>query len=234
MTELVAHHLPGAWGLQSISPFCLKLETYLRMTGIPSRAVVDATPFAGPKKKLPWIEHNGNRVGDSGFIIEYLEREFGCNPNADLSYEQKAVAHALRRMLEENLYFTLVYDRWMVDSNWLFFRDIVLGGIPLPVRRTVGPLIRRGVRKGLAGQGMGSHTGAEIHAIGIKDLSAVATLLADKSFLMGETPTEIDAVAYGLLANILLVPIESPIKDAGLAQTNLVAYLDRIKALYFS
>ena len=62
----------------------------------------------------------------------------------------------------------------------------------------------------------------------------MATLLADKSFLMGETPTEIDAVAYGLLANILLVPIESPIKDAGLAQTNLVAYLDRIKALYFS
>jgi hypothetical protein len=29
MSELIVHHLPGAWGLASVSPFCLKLDTYL-------------------------------------------------------------------------------------------------------------------------------------------------------------------------------------------------------------
>lgn len=31
MSEIVVHHLPGAWGLTSISPFCLKVDAYLRV-----------------------------------------------------------------------------------------------------------------------------------------------------------------------------------------------------------
>jgi len=41
-------------------------------------------------------------------------------------------------------------------------------------------------------------------------------------------------LAYGLLANILLVPIESPIKETGLAMENLVPYLKRMKTRYFT
>jgi hypothetical protein len=59
LSELVVHQLPSAWGLLSISPFCLKLAVYLRMVDLPFRTVVDATPFRGPKGKLPWIEHEG-------------------------------------------------------------------------------------------------------------------------------------------------------------------------------
>lgn len=234
MSELIVHHLPGAWGLPSVSPFCLKLETWLRMMGIPSRTVIDATPFGAPKKKLPYIEHRGNSIGDSSFIIDYLEREFGVDGNAGLTDQQKAMAHAVQRMLEENLYWTMVYDRWMVDANWQFFRDIVLAGIPLPIRRLAAPAIRRGVGKSLRGQGLGVHSLQEIHAIGIKDLGAMAQLLGDRPFLMGETPTTIDAAAYGLLANMLMVPVASPVKDEGLARPNLVAYLERIRDNYFS
>ena len=32
MGKLAAYHLPGAWGLVSVSPFCLKLDAFLRMT----------------------------------------------------------------------------------------------------------------------------------------------------------------------------------------------------------
>ena len=99
MSELVVHQLPGAWGLPSVSPFCLKLDAYLRIAGIPFQTVVDATPFRGPKGKLPWIEHDGNKIGDSGFIIEYLERRFGCDPSARLSAAERAVSLALRRLI---------------------------------------------------------------------------------------------------------------------------------------
>ena len=47
MGKLVAYHLPGAWGLVSVSPFCLKLDAFLRMTGIDHEAVTATTPFGG-------------------------------------------------------------------------------------------------------------------------------------------------------------------------------------------
>lgn len=234
VSTLVVHQLPGGWGLPSISPFCLKIDAYLRIVGIPFETVVDATPFGGPKGKLPWIEHEGQKIGDSGFIIEYLERRFGCDPNASLSPAERGVALSLRRLIEENLYWTMVYDRWIVDENWQQFRDVVLGRLPALVRPIVGPVARRGVRSQLQGHGIGRHAKDEIHAIGRRDVAAIADVLGDKPYLMGETATEIDAIAYGQLANIMNVPIVSPVKDAALARANLVGYLERFASRYFA
>ena len=234
LSEIVVHQLPPAWGLPSVSPFCLKLDTYLRMVEIPFQTVVDATPLAGPKGKLPWIEHEGKKIGDSGFIIEYLEGRFGCDPNASLSPAERAVSLSLRRLIEENLYWTMVFDRWVVEENWKSFRDVVLGRVPTPIRQLLAPFARRGVRRQLKGHGIGVHSGGEIHAIGRRDLGAVADFLGDKPFLMGESATEIDAIAYGLLPNIMHVPIASPVKDEALKRSNLVDYVERIRCRYFA
>jgi glutathione S-transferase len=234
VSELVVHQLPGAFGLPSISPFCLKLEVYLRMVDLPFRTVVDATPFRGPKGKLPWIEHEGRKIGDSGFVIEYLEGRFGCDPDAGLSPAERGVAHAMRRLLEENLYWTLVYDRWMVEENWRVFRDVVLSGVPAPLRAVVAPLARRGVRSQLRGHGIGRHARDEIHAIGRRDVGALADFLGDKPFLMGGTPTAVDATAYGLLANLVDVPVASPVKDEALKRANLVGYVERVRKRTFA
>lgn len=233
VSTLVVHQIPGGWGLPSVGPFSLKLETYLRMTGVPYESVADPTPFRGPKGKLPWIEHDGRTIGDSGFIIDYLEKRFGCNPNAQLAPGELAVALALRRLVEESLYWTMVYDRWLVEQNWPATRSIILGLIGSSLRPIVAPLARRGVRRQLAAQGIGRHTPEEIHSIGIRDVSALADHLAGKSFLMGDSPAEIDAVAYGLLANIMLVPVDSPVKDAALERANLVAYVERMRQRYY-
>jgi hypothetical protein len=189
-----ALQLPGAWGLPSISPFCLKLALYLRIADIPFRTVVDATPFRGPKGKLPWIEHEGKKIGDSGFIIEYLESRFGCDPSAGLSAAERAVSLSMRRLIEENLYWAMVYDRWMVEENWRAFRDVVPGGVPFPIRQVVAFFARRGVRGQLRGHGIGLHSRHEIHAIGLRDIGAIADFLGGKPFLMVERPTEIDAI----------------------------------------
>jgi glutathione S-transferase len=232
-SQLIVHQIPGAWGLPTVGPFSLKLEAYLRITGIPYHAVIDATPFKGPKRKLPWIEHEGRAIGDSGFIIEYLEQRFGCDPNAGLSAAERAIALSLRRLIEENLYWVLVYDRWIVEANWPVTRAVVLGMVPAAARVLIAPLARRGVRRQLVGHGMGLHSPQEVHAIGQRDVGAIADFLGDKPYLMGGAPTEIDAVAYGMLANIMLVPIDSPVKEAALRRENLVAFVERLRARYF-
>ncbi|MBI2801647.1 MAG: glutathione S-transferase N-terminal domain-containing protein [Gammaproteobacteria bacterium] len=234
MSDLVVHTLAGGWGMSSLSPFCLKLETYLRIVDLPFQKIVDATPFSGPKGKAPWIEHEGKKIGDSGFIIEYLESRFGCDPNAALSASERAVACAMRRLIEENLYWTMVYDRWMVENNWRSFRDVVLGKVPAPIRQLIAPLARRGVRRQLKGHGIGLHSQDEIHAIGRKDIGAIADFLGDKPFVMGATASEIDAIAYAFLANIMNVPIDSPVKDLALKHKNLVDFIARIQTRYFA
>ena len=234
MAEVIVHQLPGAWGLPSISPFCLKLDAYLRLVGVPFRTVVDPTPFKGPKGKLPFIEHDGQRVGDSSLIIEYVEQRFGCDANAGLSPAERAVARALRRLIEENMYWAMVYNRWMVDENWNVFRDVVLGGVPAAVRLLVGPIARRGVRRQLMGHGIGLHSQDQIAAIGCGDLRAIADFLGDKPYLMGDSPSEIDATAYGFLANIVRVPLEGALKQEALQHPNLLAYLERFAERYFA
>ncbi len=233
MSELVVHSIPDGWGLPSIGPFCLKLETWLRMTEIPYRVVFDATPFRGPKGKLPWIEHEGRKLGDSGFIVDYLKEAFGRDPDADLAPHDRAVALALRRLVEDSLYWTMVYDRWMVEENWNVLRPILLGRVSRAARPVVAPLARRGVRQQLDAQGIGRHSRDEIHAIGIRDVNAIANVLGDRSFLLGDTPSEIDAVAYGLLANIVTPPLRSPVRDAAIGRATLMEWLERMRTRYF-
>jgi glutathione S-transferase len=234
MSELVVHHLAGAWGLPSVSPFCLKLDAYLRIAGIPHKAVTAATPFAAPKGKAPWIAHEGRKIGDSGFIIDYLRTRFKADPDARLSPAQRGMSVALRRLIEENLYWTMVYDRWMVEPNWRVFRSVVLGGVFEPMRSLIAPMARRGVRAQLKGHGIGLHSAEEIHAIGRRDIAALADVLGDKPYFHGDEPSEIDAVAYGQLANIMRPPIASPVKDDANARANLVAFIDRFRDRYYA
>jgi glutathione S-transferase len=234
MSELVVHHLPAAWGLMSISPFCLKLDAWLRIASIPHKSIIDGTPFGAPKGKLPYIEYDGTKLGDSGFVIDYLKTRFGVDPDAHLTAEQRGVSLALRRLIEENLYWTMVFDRWVVDSNWALFKPIVLGGVPAAVRPVVAIVARRGVRAQLRGHGIGIHAPTEIHAIGRRDIAALSDVLGDKPFFFGDTPTEIDAIAYGQLANMAKVPIESPLKQEILGRKNLADFLDRFHARYYA
>lgn len=85
------------------SPFTLKLEAYLRAAGLPYVAVCDGT--AGPKGKVPWIEWNGDVLPDSQLCIERLERDTDCSIDAWLAPEQRALARAVRVLIEEHLSF---------------------------------------------------------------------------------------------------------------------------------
>ena len=56
------------WGLPNASPFCMKLETYLRMAALPYHVAKNADVRKAPKKKLPFIDDGGKVIADSGFI----------------------------------------------------------------------------------------------------------------------------------------------------------------------
>ncbi len=57
------------WGLPTVGPFALKLLAWLELAGVPYVQVVEPNPRKGPKGKNPWIELDGEPIGDSEVII---------------------------------------------------------------------------------------------------------------------------------------------------------------------
>lgn len=221
-------------GLPNASPFCMKVETYLRMAGLPYECPRGGDLRRAPKGKLPYIEVDGRVLADSTFIIDYLKATYGDTLDAWLTREQKATALAVQRMLEENTYWAVLYSRWFDPDGWRLTRTAFFGRLKPPLKWIVPGIAKRGMRREIHGHGMGRHTREEIYSIGKRDLTALADFLGSKPFFMGSQPSSLDAVAYAFLANVIEAPLESEFKRHAREHANLEAYCERMKARYYS
>ena len=234
MSRLILHIPPGRpWGLGNLSPFCTKLETYLRMTETP----YDSKPpsmSGAPKGKIPYVTLGGELIGDSQLVMERLERDRGERAlDHGLSERERATGRAVRRMLEEGTYFTGIHMRWIRDEGFAMISPEMKKLIPGPAGLILR-LIRSKLRKTLHGQGTGRHSHEEIVALAIADYQAVSALLGDQPYLLGESPRTVDATVYAFLEGVLRPPLDSEIKRAVLGMANLVAYTERLRKRYWS
>ncbi|MEO1591542.1 MAG: glutathione S-transferase family protein [Cyanobacteria bacterium J06632_22] len=231
---ITLYQFAPALGVRCPSPLCLKLETYLRMVGLPYQLAENPNLLKAPKKKFPYIEDNGRVIADSGFIINYLKETYGDPLDAHLNPKQRGAMLGLRRLMEEHYYWCAFYFRWVDEDNWSVVKAAFFADIPLPLRLIVPTMVRRSSLRDLYGQGMGRHSAEEVYALGCENLRAISDFLGDQPFLMGAEPTSLDAVGYGFMANLMQVALPSQLKDYALAQENLVAYCDRMHRRYWS
>ena len=201
----------GAWGLPSSSPFCIKLDAWLRLAGLEYEPVYVNTPSGGPKKKAPWIEDGSVTLGDSTLVIEHLSETYDVDLDAGLSEQQKATAWALQTMLEDHYYQVLMYTHFVTDRGWEGQRES-LDGAPALLRPIIGAILRRDVRKHLWVSGIGRHEHDEIIEFGKRDMRALATHLGDQKYFFGGEPTSFDACAFGFLSLTLLSTVESDLR----------------------
>jgi len=227
-----------------ISPFVIKLETWLRMSGIPYETRTGANQSM-PHQKLPVAMIAGELVPDSSLIIQHLQY---LHPQAisdqQLSASERARACALRALFEQHLYFVLLYNRYAVPANFNAYKPLLLDyakrSTPAwqkPFLATFAPLIfpfvQMKYRRMAWQQGTGRHKAEDINAMGIEVWKSVKEILGDQPFLLGEQPSLIDATAFGFLNAEIRHPFPSPIHDYVLGQPTLVAYHDRIWDRYW-
>lgn len=224
---------PSLWGLPNGSPFCMKVETYLRMTKLPYKIEVHADPRGAPKGKFPYLVDEGKVICDSSAIIEYLKQKYGDTLDANLTPMQKVQALALQRLMEEHLYWTMLYARWIDESNWPATKKDFFGKAPFIMRDILATVIRRHMKRELYDQGIGRHTQEEIYKLGIDDLKALNAILSQQEFLLGAEPTSSDAIAYAFIANVIVPPVVSPLKDYVKSQKCFIEYCDRMKARFY-
>jgi len=140
----------------------------------------------------------------------------------------------MQRLTENHLSWAFVYARFgKRDRNWAEDKRALFGKLPPVVRDLVAAFARRQMLKGLRGHGMGRHTEAEIYRLGRQDLDALSDYLGTKPWFMGDRPTTVDASAFGLLADLLWVPIESPLREHLRSLPNLTAFCERVRERYY-
>src|SRR5688572_11470622 len=120
---ITLHTLPGGHGVESYSPFCMKVEVYLKLAKLAYKTRIGNVRKA-PKGKLPFIvDDDGTAVADSSTIVAHLEKKHGEPLDKGLSSDEKARAHVLKRTLGESLYFVVVWARWAEDEGFEVARE---------------------------------------------------------------------------------------------------------------
>ncbi|KAK2584002.1 hypothetical protein KPH14_006461 [Odynerus spinipes] len=228
--------------LPSISPYCLKVETWLRLNGIKYENVDHKMKYRSKKGQLPFIELNGEEIADSTIILREFSQRYGKDLDAGLTSEQRSVSHAMISMIENHLVWAVAC--WRTKNM-----DLVLKGYKVNLQHALGTRIptgilnfffkftfgRKGARK-VKAQGMGVHTPEEVSQFGCADLKVLSDMLADKPFFFGDEPTTLDVVAFAHLAQILYIDKETPfnLRDYMVENCpNLVGHCSRMKERCF-
>lgn len=231
MPLLVFGSKPG-WSTPDFSPFVIKLETWLRFASIPYERRDGGNPLQAPKGKIPYIELDGKRMGDSQLIIEALTASHAVTLDEGLTPRELAVARMVRRALEEGTYFCAVRLRWIEEDGWLEQYQAFKAMFPAFVAPIAVPMIRRKVRAAAHAQGIGRHGREEVMAMAVADLGAIEALLGEQPFLLGDSPRSVDATVYAFLLAIQRHPGTTAVHLSA-RSPRLLAYTERIAARYW-
>ncbi|MEY2167590.1 MULTISPECIES: glutathione S-transferase family protein [unclassified Rhodanobacter] len=221
-----------AFGLPDPSPFVTKTEVQLQMAHLPHRKVF-AIPPEAPKGKLPYIDDAGEVVCDSSFIRTYLERKHGVDLDAGLDARQRAEAWAIERMVEDHLYWAMVWFRWIDAENFARGPAHFADRAPEAIRERLREDMQAAKQNALHAHGLGRHNREQIAELGTRSIDALAMLLGEREYLFGDRPHAVDAIAFGVLAAILTPFFDTPLRTAAERHPNLVDYVARMMRVYY-
>ena len=227
----------SAWDMADISPFCVKVETYLRMVGLPfeSRA---ADVRKAPKGKLPYLDDNGTIVCDSRDIIAHFEAKLPNALDRALTPAQRALSTAFRGMLEEEAYFYACVLRWQTTDGWQIYRPALQNylaeiGVPALLRPVVASVARRGVVRAADAQGSARHSRQQIEARLLETASACVAQFGAGPYFLGDSPHVIDASLFAFLSAALDSPFPSQARDLLASVDGVRAYHRRMRERFF-
>ncbi|XP_035225608.1 failed axon connections-like [Stegodyphus dumicola] len=224
--------------LPSASPFCLKVETWLRMTEVRYENVDHKMKYKSKKGQLPFVEINGVEIADSDIIIKELSQIFGKDLDENLTLDQKNVSHAFVSMLNNHTSWVMRWWRYSHPGEFL-------KAAQLDIKRTLNSKLPKGLLhfffklgfksniKRAVGHGVGRHNSDEIYEFGKKDLKALSEYLAEKPYFFGEEPHLLDCVAFSHLCQFVYIPFGGLKEYLESDCTNLLSFVERMKERYW-
>jgi glutathione S-transferase len=226
MAKIKLHQFPPASGLPvSASPYCVRVEVYLRLTDREFEVVEASDPRKSPTKEVPWVTFaDGSVMGDSGKIIEHLEAE---GPSLDewLSDEQRTQSRELIERVDAPIYFSSLYYNFVDDEGWARQKKYIGARLPWALRLFLPAIIRKTQVVKCAKHGFTDRSdyGKAVTAIG-----ELSEALGDKPFLMGDEPAVADCCLWPQLLGCMNTDQSTPARDAARGDDRLQDYMERV------
>ena len=214
------------------SPFVSKAHALLRFAGLPYEAIPSDLRKA-PRGKLPIIVDDGETIADSTFIRFNIERKYGFDFDAGLDARDRAISWSVEKMLEDHLVWIWTHERWTFAPDYANGPANYFNGVPSFARPLVEAYMRRKLARARFAQGVSRFTDAERETLSKRGLDAIAAILSDKPFLMGDKPCGADATLFAFMNVLLCPPFKGPCVTQARGYAKLVAYSARLAGEYF-
>lgn len=181
--SIILVQFPRHIGITNASPFCAKLELWLKIAEISFEIKEQVMPNSAPKKKIPWVIDQGERIGDSTLIIEHLMKTRDVKIDEGLTSKELGLDQATVALLEERIYWQLIYDRW-IGGGWPGISAAFFSSMPAIVQPVMRAFAKRMVRRQLWEQGTARHGGDEVYAMASRDLAALAAIIGNGPYVL--------------------------------------------------
>jgi len=219
---LTLYSWPALCGVADNNGYGLKVFAFLKLAGVPfaQEHVFDASK--APRGQLPYIDDDGETIGDSDTIIAHLIRKHRLTIDDALTAAQRDTNLLIGRMLDD-LYWVMSYSRWKDERYWPAFRDTLLREHPDFTEESLLKAKEYNLQR-YHYAGIGRYEPDAAMARGLADLGVLARLIPAERYVHGAKPTSVDACIYGFIANIYFYDIDTPLKQFVVAHDSIVRH----------
>lgn len=256
--KLVLYTFPPVPNSYSITPFGIKVESFLRINKIPYEKCY--TSSFGKNKTIPYLRtfygdqstdsDDFEEVSDSNEIVDHLLKDPNIDTNLcqeNLSKEQKAIAHAFIRMLEEHTSQTGFYYRYYLRTPTFCkatqLRERLFMGDKNEIGNTIFESFQKGIVKGWENKatvrGFMRYSSPDVvWAMACEDLQALEDFFLstpNENYFFGRShPGVLDCAVFGHLSQFLYIAMDFPHKTY-LKEScpGLLRFMENFKQTYF-
>lgn len=229
---ITLHGTGPMFGLPHASPFAIKAEVLLKLSGLPYQ-LARADIRKAPRGKLPWISDGDEVVPDSRLIKAHLEVRHGIDFSGDYSPRALGYGLAIERLLEDHLYFFTIENRWLEPDNFAAGPAQFFANLPAVLRPLIVRTVLRRVRRQVDMQGTGGLKPAEKLLLVRRAIDALDAIVTGQHYILGGRVCAIDATAYGFLASVAAPLFRSDYGDHLRKKPELVSYIARMQEEFF-
>ena len=184
----------------SCSPFCLKMELYLKAMNLNYENNFSLELNKSPTGKMPFIEEASRKFADSNLIITHLEKQNGISLNEHLSKEQNAISDAFIRLCEDSLYWVGVYARWCDGDNKSWKKQFIeSANLPKLMSGLVYGAAKKNITRQLKASGLLALANSEIYSRAEKDLKSISDYLNSGEYFFNGKISLVDIVIFSFL-----------------------------------
>uniref|UniRef100_A0A914VX10 Glutathione S-transferase n=1 Tax=Plectus sambesii TaxID=2011161 RepID=A0A914VX10_9BILA len=206
------YQFPRSTHMPSMSPFSLKLETWLRANDIKYEVRPTWTQRSS-KGQIPFIELNGEHFADSQLIINMLSRKFNKEDTKILTQSQMGTARAIDRLIEGSFVNAIVAFKYLDHLPDLISGETMgLKWVPRVVTDIAAMFAKPAFEKKLYAQGFGRLTREEQLEQARLDLQAIADVMGKSKFILGDEPHTVDFTLFGHFATFYYLPFDVVLK----------------------